>query len=117
MICNVPLMNNLPVKQNMNFQNCLFTLPGDTCAAEVSADSTGGEQHVCITSYVQSISQLKKIFTVLIAVNVIIFYKLQTSPDKQPLVKTVGPLTDADVIRLRPCEKKQVYRNQPSSSQ
>uniref|UniRef100_A0A3B4XUZ3 tRNA-dihydrouridine(47) synthase [NAD(P)(+)] n=1 Tax=Seriola lalandi dorsalis TaxID=1841481 RepID=A0A3B4XUZ3_SERLL len=29
-------------------------------------------------------------------------------PDKQPPVKTVGPLTDADVIKLRPCEKKQV---------
>uniref|UniRef100_A0A4W4EB51 tRNA-dihydrouridine(47) synthase [NAD(P)(+)] n=1 Tax=Electrophorus electricus TaxID=8005 RepID=A0A4W4EB51_ELEEL len=27
---------------------------------------------------------------------------------KTPLIKTVGPLTDADVIKLRPCEKKQV---------
>uniref|UniRef100_A0A3Q1JMH0 tRNA-dihydrouridine(47) synthase [NAD(P)(+)] n=1 Tax=Anabas testudineus TaxID=64144 RepID=A0A3Q1JMH0_ANATE len=31
-----------------------------------------------------------------------------TSSDKPPPVKTVGPLTDADVIKLRPCEKKQV---------
>uniref|UniRef100_A0A3Q2P8J9 tRNA-dihydrouridine(47) synthase [NAD(P)(+)] n=1 Tax=Fundulus heteroclitus TaxID=8078 RepID=A0A3Q2P8J9_FUNHE len=28
--------------------------------------------------------------------------------DVQPPVKTVGPLTDADVIKLRPCEKKTV---------
>ncbi|XP_041663993.1 tRNA-dihydrouridine(47) synthase [NAD(P)(+)]-like [Cheilinus undulatus] len=34
--------------------------------------------------------------------------KLQTSPDIHPPVKTVGPLTDVDVIKLRPCEKKQV---------
>uniref|UniRef100_A0A8C4F566 tRNA-dihydrouridine(47) synthase [NAD(P)(+)] n=1 Tax=Dicentrarchus labrax TaxID=13489 RepID=A0A8C4F566_DICLA len=27
---------------------------------------------------------------------------------KQPPVKTIGPLTDVDVIKLRPCEKKQV---------
>lgn len=45
------------------------------------------------------------------------FYKLQTSPDKQPQMKTVGPLTDADVIKLRPCEKKQVYLSQPTSFQ
>ncbi|KAG7501400.1 hypothetical protein JOB18_048529 [Solea senegalensis] len=34
--------------------------------------------------------------------------QLQSVPDKEPPVKTVGPLTDADVIKLRPCEKKQV---------
>uniref|UniRef100_A0A4W6C570 tRNA-dihydrouridine(47) synthase [NAD(P)(+)] n=1 Tax=Lates calcarifer TaxID=8187 RepID=A0A4W6C570_LATCA len=33
---------------------------------------------------------------------------VQSSPDKPPPVKTVGPLTDADVIKLRQCEKKQV---------
>ncbi|XP_072529472.1 tRNA-dihydrouridine(47) synthase [NAD(P)(+)]-like [Salminus brasiliensis] len=35
---------------------------------------------------------------------------LRTEDEKaQPaLVKTIGPLTDADVIKLRPCEKKQV---------
>lgn len=38
----------------------------------------------------------------------------QASPDKQPPVKTVGPLTDVDVIKLRPCEKKQVHLSQPS---
>uniref|UniRef100_A0AAR2KA37 tRNA-dihydrouridine(47) synthase [NAD(P)(+)] n=1 Tax=Pygocentrus nattereri TaxID=42514 RepID=A0AAR2KA37_PYGNA len=27
---------------------------------------------------------------------------------ESPLVKTIGPLTDADIIKLRPCEKKQV---------
>ncbi|CAJ1083394.1 tRNA-dihydrouridine(47) synthase -like isoform X2 [Notolabrus celidotus] [Xyrichtys novacula] len=32
----------------------------------------------------------------------------KTSLDKQSPVKTVGPLTDEDVIKLRPCEKKQV---------
>ncbi|KAM9737714.1 tRNA-dihydrouridine(47) synthase [NAD(P)(+)]-like [Menidia menidia] len=32
----------------------------------------------------------------------------EASPGGQPPVKTVGPLTDADVIKLRPCEKKQV---------
>ncbi|XP_011491245.1 tRNA-dihydrouridine(47) synthase [NAD(P)(+)]-like isoform X1 [Oryzias latipes] len=31
-----------------------------------------------------------------------------SGPDERPLVKTVGPLTDADVIKLRPCEKKKV---------
>uniref|UniRef100_A0AAX7UD75 tRNA-dihydrouridine(47) synthase [NAD(P)(+)] n=1 Tax=Astatotilapia calliptera TaxID=8154 RepID=A0AAX7UD75_ASTCA len=40
-----------------------------------------------------------------------------TSSDKQSApVKTVGPLTDADVIKLRPCEKKQVYLFQSLSS-
>ncbi|XP_041823201.1 tRNA-dihydrouridine(47) synthase [NAD(P)(+)]-like isoform X2 [Melanotaenia boesemani] len=34
--------------------------------------------------------------------------EVQASPDKQTQVKTVGPLTDADVIKLRPSEKKQV---------
>ena len=33
-------------------------------------------------------------------------------PDKHPPVKTVGPLTDEDVIKLRPCEKKQVCLRQ-----
>uniref|UniRef100_A0A3B3E1C5 tRNA-dihydrouridine(47) synthase [NAD(P)(+)] n=2 Tax=Oryzias melastigma TaxID=30732 RepID=A0A3B3E1C5_ORYME len=32
----------------------------------------------------------------------------QSGPDERPLVKTVGPVTDADVIKLRPCEKKKV---------
>ncbi|XP_028256643.1 tRNA-dihydrouridine(47) synthase [NAD(P)(+)]-like [Parambassis ranga] len=32
----------------------------------------------------------------------------QASPEEQPQVKTMGPLTDTDVIKLRPCEKKQV---------
>ncbi|KAI3358653.1 hypothetical protein L3Q82_015062 [Scortum barcoo] len=32
----------------------------------------------------------------------------QTDPDKPSPVKTVGPLTDVDVIKLRPCEKKLV---------
>uniref|UniRef100_A0A3B1JGJ3 tRNA-dihydrouridine(47) synthase [NAD(P)(+)] n=1 Tax=Astyanax mexicanus TaxID=7994 RepID=A0A3B1JGJ3_ASTMX len=36
----------------------------------------------------------------------------ETSPGdlktEVPLVKTIGPLTDADIIKLRPCEKKQV---------
>uniref|UniRef100_A0A8C2WFI8 tRNA-dihydrouridine(47) synthase [NAD(P)(+)] n=1 Tax=Cyclopterus lumpus TaxID=8103 RepID=A0A8C2WFI8_CYCLU len=34
--------------------------------------------------------------------------KEQQGNDKQPPVKTVGPLTDVDVIKLRLCEKKQV---------
>ncbi|XP_049329485.1 tRNA-dihydrouridine(47) synthase [NAD(P)(+)]-like isoform X2 [Astyanax mexicanus] len=33
---------------------------------------------------------------------------LKTEDAKVPLVKTIGPLTDADIIKLRPCEKKQV---------
>ncbi|XP_029023278.1 tRNA-dihydrouridine(47) synthase [NAD(P)(+)]-like [Betta splendens] len=57
---------------------------GEACAAEVSAD--GGEQHGTPEAGNQ----------------------LQTSSDKQPPVKTVGPLTDQDVIKLRPSEKKQV---------
>lgn len=57
---------------------------GNACAAEVSADPTGEKQHASTGA------------------------ELQASPDKQPPVKTVGPLTDADVIKLRSCEKKQV---------
>lgn len=33
------------------------------------------------------------------------------TPDRSnepPPIRTVGPLTDSDVIKLRPCEKKQV---------
>lgn len=40
--------------------------------------------------------------------------RVQVGPDKQPVVKTVGPLTDADVIKLRPCEKKKVGLSPPS---
>uniref|UniRef100_A0A667WRW6 tRNA-dihydrouridine(47) synthase [NAD(P)(+)] n=1 Tax=Myripristis murdjan TaxID=586833 RepID=A0A667WRW6_9TELE len=43
--------------------------------------------------------------------------KLQVSEEKQNLVKTVGPLTDADIVRLRPCEKKQVHLSCPSESE
>ncbi|XP_008288784.1 tRNA-dihydrouridine(47) synthase [NAD(P)(+)]-like [Stegastes partitus] len=57
---------------------------GNACAAEVPADPAGEKQHASTGA------------------------ELQASPDKQPLVKTVGPLTDADVIKLRSCEKKQV---------
>ncbi|XP_030596245.1 tRNA-dihydrouridine(47) synthase [NAD(P)(+)]-like isoform X1 [Archocentrus centrarchus] len=57
---------------------------GDACAAEASADPAG-EKQLCSTE------------------------AQQASPDKQPPpVKTIGPLTDADVIKLRSCEKKQV---------
>lgn len=59
---------------------------GDTRAAELSADLTGGEQQATTEAEAQ----------------------LQAGPDKQPPVKTVGPLTDVDVIKLRPCERKQV---------
>uniref|UniRef100_A0A1A7X2I4 tRNA-dihydrouridine(47) synthase [NAD(P)(+)] n=1 Tax=Iconisemion striatum TaxID=60296 RepID=A0A1A7X2I4_9TELE len=34
--------------------------------------------------------------------------QLTIDPDHPPPVKTLGPLTDADVTKLRPCEKKQV---------
>ncbi|KAG7324671.1 hypothetical protein KOW79_012687 [Hemibagrus wyckioides] len=34
--------------------------------------------------------------------------KAEESQTKPPPVKTVGPLTDEDIIKLRPCEKKQV---------
>ncbi|AWP21554.1 putative tRNA-dihydrouridine(47) synthase [Scophthalmus maximus] len=59
---------------------------GEARAAQVSAGPTGGEQHASTEAGTQ----------------------LPSSTDKQPPVKTVGPLTDADVIKLRPCEKKQV---------
>ncbi|XP_017275478.1 tRNA-dihydrouridine(47) synthase [NAD(P)(+)]-like [Kryptolebias marmoratus] len=55
----------------------------DACAAEVSADLK--EENKLISTETQ----------------------LHTCPDKPP-VKTVGPLTDADIIKLRPGEKKQV---------
>ncbi|KAF7664103.1 hypothetical protein LDENG_00189020 [Lucifuga dentata] len=34
--------------------------------------------------------------------------EMQMSPEKQASVKTVGPLTNEDIIKLRMCEKKQV---------
>lgn len=55
---------------------------GDAPAAEVPADPSGGEQHASTEAEPQT--------------------------DKPSPVKTVGPLTDVDVIKLRPCEKKQV---------
>lgn len=59
---------------------------GDCCAAaQVIADPTDAQPKPLIETETQ-----------------------QVSPDKPPPVKTVGPLTDADVIKLRPCEKKQV---------
>ncbi|XP_014906127.1 tRNA-dihydrouridine(47) synthase [NAD(P)(+)]-like [Poecilia latipinna] len=57
---------------------------GDVCTAEVSAEPKEEIQHVSTEE------------------------SLPTCPDIQPPVKTVGPLTDADVIKLRPCEKKKV---------
>lgn len=59
---------------------------GNACAAELSADPTAEKQHSSTEAQTE----------------------LQASPDKQPPIKTVGPLTDADVIKLRSCEKKQV---------
>lgn len=35
--------------------------------------------------------------------------KPQAGPDKPPPVKTVGPLTDVDIVKLRLCEKKPVH--------
>lgn len=58
---------------------------GDKLAAEGSADPAGEKQTVSTEA--------------------------QASFDKQPPVKTVGPLTDVDVIKLRTCEKKQVDFN------
>ncbi|XP_068189769.1 tRNA-dihydrouridine(47) synthase [NAD(P)(+)]-like [Antennarius striatus] len=54
---------------------------GDACA-----DPTGGDQQVSTEAQLQ----------------------IQASSNKQPPVKTIGPLTDADIIKLRPCEKRQV---------
>lgn len=57
----------------------------------------------CICTYIKWVAGcFKNIFLWLLCDQV------QVSPDKQPVVKTVGPLTDADVIKLRPCEKKKV---------
>ncbi|XP_061597785.1 tRNA-dihydrouridine(47) synthase [NAD(P)(+)]-like [Cololabis saira] len=55
---------------------------GDACTDEVSAHPKGEKQDISTES--------------------------QGNPDKQPVVKTMGPLTDEDVIKLRSCEKKQV---------
>ncbi|XP_056154450.1 tRNA-dihydrouridine(47) synthase [NAD(P)(+)]-like [Lampris incognitus] len=58
---------------------------GDACTAEISVQSSEGEGLHSSTAT-----------------------ETQASPEGQLPVKTVGPLTDADVIKLRPCEKKQV---------
>lgn len=55
---------------------------GNVCAAEVSANPAGEKKLVSTEA--------------------------QVSSDKAPPVRTVGPLTDVDVIKLRSCEKKQV---------
>ncbi|KAM9386025.1 tRNA-dihydrouridine(47) synthase [NAD(P)(+)]-like isoform 2-T2 [Pholidichthys leucotaenia] len=55
---------------------------GDSCPAEVSAALTGEKQHDSAEA--------------------------QVCTNKEFPVKTLGPLTDADVIKLRPSEKKQV---------
>lgn len=94
---------------------------GDACAAELSADQTGGEQHVspeaekqvqttiqCTTSDIYICMCFTSICTRLLC------DQPQASQDKQPPVKTVGPLTDVDVIKLRPCEKKPVHLRPPS---
>lgn len=56
---------------------------GDSCATEI-ADPSGEEQHAPAEP------------------------ETQVSSEKQAQLKTVGPLTDEDVIKLRLCEKKQV---------
>ncbi|XP_067355297.1 tRNA-dihydrouridine(47) synthase [NAD(P)(+)]-like isoform X1 [Channa argus] len=58
---------------------------GDASEA-VTADPTGGERPLSTDAEKQ----------------------LQHCQDNQPTVKTVGPLTDIDLIKMRPCEKKQV---------
>lgn len=57
---------------------------GDACAAEASADGT--EENKNVTTEAET----------------------QTKSEKEAPVKTVGPLTDTDIIKLRLCEKKQV---------
>ncbi|XP_054910014.1 tRNA-dihydrouridine(47) synthase [NAD(P)(+)]-like isoform X2 [Poeciliopsis prolifica] len=57
---------------------------GDVCTTEVSAEPKEEIQHVSTEE------------------------SLPTCPVIQPPVKTIGPLTDADIIKLRPCEKKKV---------
>lgn len=58
---------------------------GDVLAAEVHPDPTKEKQVLCT--------------------------KEQASMDKQPPVKTIGPLTDVDIVKLRSCERKQVDFN------
>lgn len=58
---------------------------GDAPAAEAPADPAGENQTVSTEA--------------------------QTGLEKQPPVKTVGPLTDVDIVKLRSCEKKQVDFN------
>lgn len=68
---------------------------------------------ICLRRYVmcrEFLGGLKHFFTCLLC------DQPQASPEKQPPVKTVGPLTDEDVIKLRPCEKKQVRVCQPAFS-
>ncbi|XP_030003654.1 tRNA-dihydrouridine(47) synthase [NAD(P)(+)]-like [Sphaeramia orbicularis] len=57
---------------------------GDACAAEASEDGTEEKQNVSTDA------------------------ETQTNSEKQAPEKTVGPLTDTDIIKLRMCEKKQV---------
>ncbi|XP_034016503.1 tRNA-dihydrouridine(47) synthase [NAD(P)(+)]-like isoform X2 [Thalassophryne amazonica] len=68
-------------------------------SAEAETQLTGEEHHVSTEAETHVPGEEHRVSTEA---------ETHASPETQTLVKTVGPLTDADVIKLRPCEKKQV---------
>lgn len=98
---------------------------GEPCPAAVSTDPTNEQQHESAeadTQVEEALNSTVPFYCMLTVKACILFYVVflllpcslcllqQTVPDTQPPVKTIGPLTDADVIKLRPCEKKQVLQ-------
>ncbi|KAM7384384.1 hypothetical protein PAMA_011642 [Pampus argenteus] len=67
---------------------------GEACAAEVHPDPTGEAKCASTEAKTPETSSTEA--------------EKQASLEKPASVKTIGPLTDTDVIKLRACEKKQV---------
>lgn len=98
-----------------------MSYPGEARAAEVPEKPTEAEQLVSAKAETQvqtseisvnesaNKSQQRLRIFILFVLTCFLCGDLQPSTEKQSPVKTVGPLTDADVVKLRPCEKKQVH--------
>lgn len=80
---------------------------GDVCATEAS---TGEQQPPGAETQVQDFVSVlhRRTFVGVVFFIDLFLDQLQVIPENLTPMKTVGPLTDVDVIKLRPCERKQV---------
>lgn len=92
---------------SLNERNIFISTTGGVCAAEAS---TGEQQPPGAETQVQHFVSVLHPRTLLgvVFVKDLFLDRLQVTPGNLTPVKTVGPLTDVDVIKLRPCERKQV---------